>query len=305
MPGSLTTAGSSPDRARLDALWDFRDPAASERRFREFLRQSKPPIVPAVRIEALTQLARAQTLRRRFAGAGRTLERARSLLPAGDPRARVRYWLEYGRLLNSSGHPRSARGPFEAAWSAARRAGEDGLAVDAAHMVAIAATGDDCRRWNLRALALAERSRDPTARRWRASLLNNLGWTAYDADDFAGALGLFRRVVRARRSMGDASEVRVAQWCVAKTLRRMGRVSDALRRQRGLLAAHRRARTVDGYVYEELAECLLALDRTAEARPYFRRAYAELGQDPWLRASEPTRLERLRALGGLPTRRRA
>jgi tetratricopeptide (TPR) repeat protein len=301
----VTTAPRTPDRARLDALWDFRDPAASERRFREFLRRSQPPIVPAVRIEALTQLARAQTLRRRFAAARRTLDRARSPLPSGDARARARYWLEYGRLLNSSGHPRSARRPFVAAWTAARRAGEDALAVDAAHMVAIAASGGDRRRWNLRALALAERSRDPVARRWRASLLNNLGWTAYDANDFAGALGLFRRALRARRSMGDASEARVARWCVAKTLRRLGRVSDALRRQRGLLAAHRRARTVDGYVYEELAECLLALDRAEEARPYFRRAHEELGKDPWLRAAEPARLDRFRALGRIPTRRRA
>jgi tetratricopeptide (TPR) repeat protein len=300
------TASRRPDgSARLDALWDFNDPAGSDRRFRTFLKRRVPPLPPGLRIEAMTQLARAQTLRRRFAAARRTLEGARTLFPAGDPRARVRYALEYGRLLNSSGHPRRARRPFEAAWSAARRAGEDGLAVDAAHMVAIASSGDDRLRWNRRALELAERSRDPAARRWRASLLNNLGWTAYDAEDLGGALVLFRRAVRARQGMGDASEVRVARWCVAKTLRRLGRVDEALARQRELLAAHRRAGSVDGYVYEELGECLLALGRGPEARPYFRRAHSELAKDPWLRESEPARLARLRALGANPTRRRA
>jgi hypothetical protein len=46
-----------------------------------------------------------------------------------------------------------------------------------------------------------------------------------------------------------------------------------------------------------LGECLLALDRRVEARPYFARAYSELAQDPWLAEDEPTRLERLKQLG--------
>ena len=48
---------------------------------------------------------------------------------------------------------------------------------------------------------------------------------------------------------------------------------------------------------EEIAECLLALDRADDARPFFRRAYAELGGVARLRAEEPERLERVRSLG--------
>ena len=53
----------------------------------------------------------------------------------------------------------------------------------------------------------------------------------------------------------------------------------------------------DGYVYEEIAECLAALGHDDEARPYFAHAYETLSRDPWLVESEPARLERLRTLG--------
>jgi hypothetical protein len=53
----------------------------------------------------------------------------------------------------------------------------------------------------------------------------------------------------------------------------------------------------DGYVFEELGECLLLLGRPGEARLFFARAYAELSRDSWLAESEPARLERLKELG--------
>jgi hypothetical protein len=53
----------------------------------------------------------------------------------------------------------------------------------------------------------------------------------------------------------------------------------------------------DGYVYEEIAKCLVALERDDEARPYFARAYETLSRDPWLAEAAPARLERLRTLG--------
>jgi hypothetical protein len=64
-----------------------------------------------------------------------------------------------------------------------------------------------------------------------------------------------------------------------------------------LLEEHERAGTSDGYVREEIGECLLALGREAEARPHFARAWSLLSRNPWLAASEPARLERLRTLG--------
>jgi hypothetical protein len=52
-------------------------------------------------------------------------------------------------------------------------------------------------------------------------------------------------------------------------------------------------------VFEEIGECLLAMNRQEEARPYFRKAYEILLQDSWLVGSEPERLVRLKELGGI------
>ena len=52
-----------------------------------------------------------------------------------------------------------------------------------------------------------------------------------------------------------------------------------------------------GYDFEEIARCLLTLERPNEARPYFDRVYQELSKGRWLKENERERLERLRRLG--------
>ncbi|HSI33415.1 MAG: tetratricopeptide repeat protein, partial [Phycisphaerae bacterium] len=53
----------------------------------------------------------------------------------------------------------------------------------------------------------------------------------------------------------------------------------------------------DGYVYEEIGECLLTMGRRDEARPHFARAHALLSVDPWFPPNQPDRLARLKQLG--------
>ncbi len=91
--------------------------------------------------------------------------------------------------------------------------------------------------------------------------------------------------------------MRIARWCVARCLRSLGRVEEALAEQQALAAELEAEGEVDGYVDEELAECLLVLGRGDDARAHFSRAYTELSGDAGLQANEPERLERLRALG--------
>lgn len=197
--------------------------------------------------------------------------------------------------MNSGGSPAEARPQFQAAWDAAREQHDDGLAVDAAHMMAIVEDGETGRKWNVRALELAESSQEPEARRWRASLLNNQGWDAYDAGEYDTALGLFERALAARRETGSSEgQVRIARWCVAKVLRAVGRPEEALAEQMALAGE---LIEPEGFNQEELGECLLALGRSDEARPHFATAYRLLSQDPWLTDSEPERLARLERLG--------
>jgi tetratricopeptide (TPR) repeat protein len=96
---------------------------------------------------------------------------------------------------------------------------------------------------------------------------------------------------------GTPYTIRVARWSIGRALRSLEMVEEALVVQHGLLRELATSGERDGYVYEELGECLLLKGELDEAEPYFRQAYLELAPDDWLKAHEPTRLERLRTLG--------
>lgn len=294
----------------IDAAWDFSDPAASEARFAAMLAESDRRAAAAESAEIRTQLARAQGLQRNFAAAHQTLDLVEQWLAAQPdeyPRIRVRLLLERGRVHRSAGNLAAADPFFVQAFEFACRhtPALDGLAVDAAHMAAMTAAAQDAADWNARALALAESSPNPDARRWRASILNNMGWTEFAAGNAAAALTYFERALHARLEQGIDGPRRgpwlIARWCVARAHRALGRFDDALAEQLRLRDEHAAAGTSDGFVSEEIAECLLALGRGTESRTFFAAAHRALSADPWLSAQEPARIERLRKLGeGVP-----
>jgi len=267
----------------LDALWDFAQPAVSEERFRAAFGAATGEEAQVLR----TQLARSLGLQRRFAEASAELD----AVAAGEltPLVRTYLALERGRVANSSAHPAEAAPLFRAALAEAEAAGFDYLAADAAHMLAIVEPGEAQIEWAERALAIAEGSADPRARKWVGSVTHNLGWTLHDLGRFEEALSRFERALAFREEQGDAEPIRIARWTVARGLRSLGRHEEALAIQRALADAG----PEDGYVSEELGELLLALDRPAEARPHFARAYELLSADAWLADSEPDRLRRL------------
>lgn len=282
------------DASAIDELWNFDDPAASEARFRRWMSDLGPAGDPALLVEAQTQRARAQGLQRCFDEAHRTLDQVEARLAGMPPRVYVRYLLERGRVFNSSGQPERAYPLFRAAWVQALTTGEDGLAVDAAHMLGIVEPGERGMSWNLRALDVAIASSQPAARRWQGPLYNNIGWSCFAAGQYEDALAMFEQALEWQQANGAEKDIRIARWCVARASRSLGRVEQALAMQQALFAEYEQTLHEDGYVSEELGECLLALDRPAEARPHFRRAYALLSQDLWLPEREPDRLARLR-----------
>jgi tetratricopeptide (TPR) repeat protein len=286
--------------------WNFSDPVASEAAFRALLANASG----SAALELETQIARALGLQKRFDEAAALLddverraakERGDSRTPMDELRGvRVDVFveLERGRVLRSRGTPEASPPHFLAAFERASAAGLDYLAVDAAHMLGIVAPEAEAGAWNTRALALAESSPDPLARGWAAAIANNQGWTEFDAGRHAEALALFERALVLRRERPEQQEpLWIARWCVARAWRALGRVDEALAEQRALLTERSAASAPDGYVYEELGECLLVLGRAIEAREHFAAASHLLAQDTWLAANEPARLARLARLG--------
>ena len=269
--------------AEIDAQWSFADPAASEVRFRELAER----LTGEARGEALTQVARALGLQRKFDEAEAILDK----VMAAGPRARMRATLEYGRLRNDTKQRDAAERLFRDALRQAENLGDDFYAVDAAHMLGIVVEGEEGLEWNRTAIAMAAESPEARARNWQASLLNNLGWSLHDLGRPVEALEAFVRAVPLRAAQRDEARHRIARWTVGRCLRTLGRFEEALRIQEDLAQDP----SADGYVFEEIGECRLALGLPSEGA--FRRAYELLSQETWFAEEEPARLERLRLLG--------
>jgi tetratricopeptide (TPR) repeat protein len=194
----------------LDELWDFDDPAGSERRLADAAADGG--FSAGERAELMTQLARALGLQQRFDDALAVLE---SLRDDTDPVVRARIALEAGRLRNSAGESRQASVEFESALALARAAGHGFLEIDALHMLAIA-DADHGDEWARRGIAAAERATDGRTRRWLVSLYNNLGWRRFDRGEFDAALEDFQAVARWAGELGTAEQRQWAAEAIAE-----------------------------------------------------------------------------------------
>lgn len=207
----------------FDDLWSFDDPVATRERFIALL----PSTEGEKRAELLSQIARTHSLVGEFDQAHEILDEAISEAPF-DSVAEIRVMLERGRTLNSSGAIHSALTFFLQAFEKAKALQEDYFAIDAAHMVAIVEKGKESNRWNERGLEIARKSTDESARKWDASLLNNMAWVAFDDGDFNTALDLHQQARELRECYGQDRREQIARWSIARVLREMGRKEEAL-----------------------------------------------------------------------------
>ena len=280
----------------FDKLWDYDHPDMSERRFRELLPAALDSQDLSYFSQLLTQIARAEGLQRKYENAHKTLDRVDKAMLKINDRTRIRYLLERGRVYNSSGKPDTAKPLFQEAFDLSALLKEDFYAVDAAHMMAIVEEPEKQMEWNLKALDMAENSNDERARNWRASLCNNTGWTYFDSGNYEEALYMFEKALQLREEQGNPDNIRIAKWCVAKALRMKGHTDEAMDIQQQLFQDYQAAGRKSGFVYEEIAECLLAMENAEEAKGWFAAAYDELRKDPSV-ASDRDRLTRMKTLG--------
>jgi GNAT superfamily N-acetyltransferase/tetratricopeptide (TPR) repeat protein len=267
----------------LSAQFDFADLPASIDRFSALAAQH-----PGTRFGSIASTQQARAL-----GLSGDWDSARARLATVDVAdSVVAGWvaIERGRIANSSGEDGRGRAEFEEAFAAGRDHGEDGLAVDAAHMIGIVGSPSELISWGERALALADASADPRAKAMVGPLLNNLGVSLGEQDRWDEALAVHARSVVWWAERGAPGPLAIARWQQARSLRAVHRVEEALAIQLDLDADS------DPYVAEERGECLYLLERFDESRPYFAQAAKAFAADEWFVANEAARLERLRQL---------
>ncbi len=278
----------------FDKLWDYNDPAETEKKFREFLPAAEKGKDKGYYIELLTQIARTNSLRKKFTEAHEILDKAMKLIRAEHVVPRIRYMLERGRAYNSSGEFEKARELFLAAYQQADKYSEDNLAIDAVHMLGIVDKGEDSLKWNELAIEMAERTTDEKAKGWLGPLYNNTGWTYFDMKELDKAMELHKKNVEYHTQRNNKQSISIAKWSVARILREMGKVDEALKQQ---LELRKENETLinceDGYNSQEIGECLLQLGKAGESKQYFKQAYELLKDEVWVEDSEKERLKKL------------
>ena len=251
----------------FNALWDYERPEETEAEV------SRPPaggagvggsgLLPAIADAG----GAAQGLQRKYDAAHATLDHVRDLMTADlHGRARAIPARCRGRCFNDTGNAEPARTSFLEAWEVARERGLDGYAVDAAHMMGIIEpAAAEALAWNERAVACANDSSDPAARRWLATLQNNIGWTYYGMGRHVDALRMFEAALVLRREQGKAGSVRIARYAVAKARRALGQVEECWRTRRGCCGSANWCGSRTGTCTRRSRECLIAPGRKADA----------------------------------------
>lgn len=230
------------DGHRLDTLWDFSAPDITEQRLREERARYVPTSPVAAELD--TQIARSLGLQGHYDEALAVLDG----VAHDNLTVQARVALERGRVLHSAGKREDALEPFQHAVLLATRSNDTYLHVDALHMLAIV---DPARtpQWTQMGLTLADASNDSRVRRWRGPLLNNLGWTYFDAGMTTEALEVFKASLAVFIEDGVPENIHSARWAVARCLRETGQTREALAMQEYLQAAD----PYDQHVEDEIA----------------------------------------------------
>jgi tetratricopeptide (TPR) repeat protein len=248
-------------------------------------------------INTITRKARLKALGGDFATGHELLDEA-ELLACGNPAHIAMCQLERGRLFNSAGKPEQAVAYFQRAWELACGAQAHGLAVDAAHMLAIACPLPAASEWTTTALDYI--GAHPTEAYWRGPLHNNLGWTYFEAGRYDEAMVVFEEALAVYAALGNPANIRIARYAITRTMRAQGRIGDAIALGEQAVAEADAHGENAPYLYEELAALHHEIGQRETSRDYACRALTILHRDASFVSGEPSRFARLLELAGEP-----
>ena len=284
----------NPVLPNFDALWDYNEPAETERRFRELLPDAERSEDLEYHAQLLTQIARCEGLQGHFDRSHATLDAAEKLISSHDlGLARVRYYLERGRAFNSSNQREKALTLFRQAHEAAVLQKRNRYIVDALHMIAIAEMEPAKQiEWNLKAISFAEETNE---RGWLFALYNNIGESYLSIGAYDKAFDFFARLARLQIERSGSPDIYTIKD-QAKAARLAGRVEESISLIQPILDKLLSEEQDDGYIRQEFAEGLFALGKIEEAKPHFSRAYEFLSKDAWVLQNDSEGLARMQLL---------
>ncbi len=109
----------------FDKLWNYWKPEETEKLFKALLVNEKKLADKNYHLQLLTQIARTQSLQRKFDEAHSWLDEVEKMMSDDLPVVAIRYYLERGRTFNSNNEPEKAIPLFEKALQTAEENNEE------------------------------------------------------------------------------------------------------------------------------------------------------------------------------------
>lgn len=274
--------------ARGDELFGQGDLQEAKRAYARAISAEAPP---AVYVQACAQVARMESLTDSIEAGEPWLRLAARRASKEEPLGWSRLQLVLGIFERETGSPEEARERFMRLYDYCLEHDLHERAIDAAHHVVLVSEDlDEQARWSQRGIEAAEAG---GLHGWLAVLWNNKAASLEDAGRHADALVAYEAAREYHGRGGDERRILIADWAVARSLRRNGRVEEAR-----LLADEVHARAVGrheaapsadsaewlGYTTWELAEHAALVGDRERALAQLRAARASLveaGIETW------------------------
>lgn len=187
-----------------------------------------------IEVEALSQMARVLMMQGKKDEGHQWLEKAAAIASENDPMGWSRFVGVRGRYQWRENDLTGARETFEQMYTFCSNNNLWSRAVDAANMNAIVAdTPEDQIVWSRRGIEIAEKAEVDS---WLGPLWNNLAATYFDIHQYDEALDCYLKARGYHWQHSDERSKLMADYQIGMTLRMLGKMSDAARWLRPVLA---------------------------------------------------------------------
>lgn len=257
---------------RADEKFQTRDYVAARETYQAAAGQAREEFNRPIEVEALSQMARLHLILGNEKEGLVWLEKASVLATDSDTMGWSRFLSVRGRFEWRTQNLAAARVTFDQMYTYCSTHSLWSRAVDAANMNAIVAEApEDQIAWSRRGIEIAERAE---AENWLGPLWNNLAATYFDIRQFEESLDCYMKARDYHWRYSDERSKLMADYQIGMTYRMLGRLDDAARWLRPVLAWAERLDdpVAIGQAAQDLGEVEIACNKNAQGLELLRKA---------------------------------
>ena len=285
-------------RLNISDLWDFADPQASEK---IFLKKMKEHSKSAFEVwELQTQIARALGLQKKYIEAFHVLDSIQAGLehaPVCESKdlVGIRYNLERGRILLLIEKVEDSIRCFRFAYKLATKIDADDLSIDAIKMLLNLTSISERIDLGLRGISIATKRGNENLYLSIGELATGVGQAYLENKEYQNAIEQFMHARDIYSKLVDAEHTRITRRSMCVAQRGLGNYKEALLELRMQEEWLKKSDNIDGIVFEEIAENLLALGYSSSSI-YFSKALECFKTQDLIGDLDPKRISRMREL---------